>query len=424
MSREEFLGELEGLLADVPEDERKDALSYYYDYLDGADADEISERIAGLGTPKELADKIKLASDDTNVIEGEFTETGYSDRIDDTRDVPDKYTQVAEHDDNVSGEPEKKYNIFGLTITKSVLILIIILLVFIIPMIFSVLRGIGHIGRGIANGILGPVSITGEVISDIKDAFGGAANNGSIIAKESGNTVSSDGNLSKIDLGSAANIKKWDIDAGAVDFAIKESSDGNIYVEYDDRLKNEIKADSDTLKVKTENKKTATFDKRKVIVYVPDDMKLKDVDINAGAGLLVCEVSFEANDIDIELGAGEMQFDRVKTDKADIDLGAGKISFSEFIAKNADIKVAMGDLALSGDITGNLSLDCGMGNAALNLSSKESDHNYDYEVGMGNLSAGTVEISGIAGSREIDNNASSNYDVEVGMGNVSIAFKD
>ena len=157
---------------------------------------------------------------------------------------------------------------------------------------------------------------------------------------------------------------------------------------------------------------------------VPDDMKLKDVDINAGAGLLVCEVSFEADDIDIELGAGEMQFDRVKTDKADIDLGAGKISFSEFIAKNADIKVAMGDLALSGDITGNLSLDCGMGNAALNLSSKESDHNYDYEVSMGNLSAGSVEISGIAGSREIDNTASSNYDVEVGMGNVSIAFKD
>ncbi len=424
MSREEFLGELEKLLADLPEDERKDALSYYYDYLDGSDADEISERISSLGTPKELADKIRLASDDTNVIEGEFTETGYSDSIDDTRNVPDKYTQIAECDSDVSGGPEKKYNIFGITITKSVLILLIILLVFIIPMILSVLRGIGHIGRGIARGVFGPVSITSEVISDIKDAFSSAANSGSNTDKESDSAVSTSGNLSKVSLGAAANIKKWDIDAGAVDFTIKESSDGNIYVEYDSRLKTEIRADSDTLKVKTENKKSAAFDKRTVIVYVPDDMNLKDVDINAGAGILVCDVSFETDDMDLELGAGEMQFDKVKTGKADIDLGAGKISFTEFIAKNADIKVAMGDLALSGDITDSLSLDCGMGNAALNLSSKESEHNYDYKVGMGNLSAGSVEISGIAGSREINNNASSNYDVEVGMGNVSIAFKD
>ena len=118
MSRAEYLSELEKLLSDISSDEKQDALGYYYDYLDVDDVEDLEERMRSLGTPEELAAKIKLASSDTSVIDGEFTETGYSDSIDDTRDVPDKYTQVAESDNAVGDNGEPKYTIFGVKITK------------------------------------------------------------------------------------------------------------------------------------------------------------------------------------------------------------------------------------------------------------------------------------------------------------------
>ena len=58
MTRTEFLAALEQLLASLPEDERKDALAYYEDYLDAAGPDNQAQAIAELGTPEEVARKI------------------------------------------------------------------------------------------------------------------------------------------------------------------------------------------------------------------------------------------------------------------------------------------------------------------------------------------------------------------------------
>ena len=58
MTRTEFLAALEQLLASLPEDERKDALAYYEDYLDAAGPNNEAQAIAELGTPEEVARKI------------------------------------------------------------------------------------------------------------------------------------------------------------------------------------------------------------------------------------------------------------------------------------------------------------------------------------------------------------------------------
>ena len=51
MTRTAFLAALEQLLAPLPEAERKDALSYYEDYLDAAGPEKEAQAIAELGTP-------------------------------------------------------------------------------------------------------------------------------------------------------------------------------------------------------------------------------------------------------------------------------------------------------------------------------------------------------------------------------------
>ena len=58
MTRTEFLAALEQLLASLPDDERKDALAYYEDYLDAAGPEHEAQAIAELGTPEEVARKI------------------------------------------------------------------------------------------------------------------------------------------------------------------------------------------------------------------------------------------------------------------------------------------------------------------------------------------------------------------------------
>ena len=61
MSREEFLKELEYLLADLEEEEREEALDYYRDYLEES-GDLTPEEIAGrLGSPEKVAAEIKGA---------------------------------------------------------------------------------------------------------------------------------------------------------------------------------------------------------------------------------------------------------------------------------------------------------------------------------------------------------------------------
>ena len=58
MTRTAFLAALEQLLDPLPEAERKDALSYYEDYLDAAGPEKEAQAIAELGTPEEVAHKI------------------------------------------------------------------------------------------------------------------------------------------------------------------------------------------------------------------------------------------------------------------------------------------------------------------------------------------------------------------------------
>lgn len=61
MDRIEYMKELELLLANIPSDERDDAISYYNDYFDAGGAENEEATIKALGTPEELAATIKLA---------------------------------------------------------------------------------------------------------------------------------------------------------------------------------------------------------------------------------------------------------------------------------------------------------------------------------------------------------------------------
>lgn len=59
MNREEFLRQLEQLLRDIPESERREAMEYYQNYFEDAGPEREAEIIEELGSPYEVAESIK-----------------------------------------------------------------------------------------------------------------------------------------------------------------------------------------------------------------------------------------------------------------------------------------------------------------------------------------------------------------------------
>lgn len=94
MGRVEFLTELSGLLQDIPQEEREEALQYYADYFDEAGPEREQECIMELGSPAKVAVQIRegLGGD---MGAGEFTERGYHDaRFEEEQHIPDHYTEI------------------------------------------------------------------------------------------------------------------------------------------------------------------------------------------------------------------------------------------------------------------------------------------------------------------------------------------
>lgn len=150
MNRLEYMQELERLLADIPEEERIDAINYYNDYFDAGGEENEQETIAALGSPSQLASTIKLANTEAETIDGEFTETGYHDNLKSETHELDKYAQV---DATVENDKPWWKRLFG----SSNAVLIIILLVFASPILISLLAGAFSLIVGLLCGAFGVV---------------------------------------------------------------------------------------------------------------------------------------------------------------------------------------------------------------------------------------------------------------------------
>lgn len=79
MNKEEFLKELSLLLADIEEDDRKEALDYYNNYFDEAGKENEEKIISELGSPEKIAMEIKQSQIDSKSNNWEFSEKGYKD---------------------------------------------------------------------------------------------------------------------------------------------------------------------------------------------------------------------------------------------------------------------------------------------------------------------------------------------------------
>lgn len=137
-------------------------------------------------------------------------------------------------------------------------------------------------------------------------------------------------------------------------------------------------------------------------VTVPQDVQLRELDIELGGGELRSSGTLQCNSLELELGAGSIVLQDVRAaGECDLSVGAGSIELNGSLARGADI-------------------DCAMGSVVCRLTAVER---YDYEVscGMGSVLLDGSEFSGMGASGKSSTGAPVRYEVECGMGSVEIS---
>lgn len=227
------------------------------------------------------------------------------------------------------------------------------------------------------------------------------------------------GDIEKLILGS--DIRSLDIQAGGCEFYLLESEDENFYVEAWDTEKFQTFVSDNTLYLKTSKIYRLPHDgmKSQVILYVPEDLYLQEVQIEIGAGMFSADV-LAADRILLSVGGGSMNLEDVDASEISIAMGAGDVVIGEMEIQSLHADVGLGHLTATGDIRSQADIECAMGDVVLYLDGSKKDFNYRLECSVGNIMLDGSEYSGLARERFINNQADKNIGIRCSVGNVEV----
>lgn len=164
---------------------------------------------------------------------------------------------------------------------------------------------------------------------------------------------------------------------------------------------------------------------------IPKDSRFDEVDITLGAGELVVMGTLLAKEMDVEVGAGKVDLEKVETGDFSAEIGAGELIIDALNTKDCEVTVAMGSIAVeSGVISGEMDAEVDMGSMEFFLSDSYENHSYEIDCAMGETCIespeGMKSYSGLGRDiRLIGKNAgNSNYDLTCSMGSIYLSFEN
>lgn len=284
-----------------------------------------------------------------------------------------------------------------------------------------------------------------EVLENISESFSYGSHDG-MKTHEIVNSVTGGGDIDRLEVNGEAyynrayeehfpmeNIRNLDLDLGAGTLIIQEKdaidNTIDIYIQGVGKCRDYIENSESTLHVEgfqgiTHIIGTNIYKENCITIAIPAGCQFDEVELEIGAGVM--EVyNISTYEMEATVGAGELLLYNVETNEWSLDVGAGVVDTNTMTVRNdADIAVGMGNLIYYGSIMGNLDVECGMGNIEMELTGKETDHNYEIECGAGNIEIGGFSASALAMERKINNGAASTFEIECNMGSVNIWFRD
>ncbi len=158
--------------------------------------------------------------------------------------------------------------------------------------------------------------------------------------------------------------------------------------------------------------------KSNITIYLPEDFLAETAKLEIGAGDLQID-RLNADYLDIDAGVGDIKGEHLTAEKVRIDGGVGDLKLADINFIDANIQCGIGDMELNGILKGDNKLDCGIGDIDLELTGSKEDYNFNLDSGIG-----TIRVNGEKVSEENqDKNAEHSIKVDGGIGSVNIDFK-
>lgn len=254
----------------------------------------------------------------------------------------------------------------------------------------------------------------------------------------------------KLDL-TADTLRKLNIELGACELYVVESEDDHVWLDVSGNtryFRYLVEKGGSLQMVHTTGRGFWNWSNNKftpetkVYLYLPEGTMLNELDIEIGAGNME-SIGLQAQEINMEVGAGACEVDGLTaTEEIDLMVGAGRITLYSLrageldmevgagglyiddahVERETDLNLGVGNAELSGLFVGNMNLECNVGNVTLRLDDAETDHNYEIECSIGNVRVGSRSYTSLADDVLISNGSSSTYDIVCSMGEVSIEF--
>lgn len=189
------------------------------------------------------------------------------------------------------------------------------------------------------------------------------------------------------------NIESFKIDISNDDIEIKEGEKFEVKTNDPD-----VKFYHENSKVKIKTDKTFSWhlsnsSRGTIIIYLPNEFNISELDLNLGAGKIDIDKIF-VEILLMDLGAGTMTAKEINVyEKATINGGAGNINIYSGTINNLNLKLGAGNASIQSDLTGSNTLTTGVGKLNLGLSRSKDNYKFDINKGLGNIILNDFDVS-------------------------------
>lgn len=200
------------------------------------------------------------------------------------------------------------------------------------------------------------------------------------------------------------------VEAAGVEI-IEGDTEGSIYLaEAGKYIEWEQEIDDDTLKL-TIRKKKGTGN------------KISSWDSQAYRAVLVLPKGEEFHEMEINVGAGSVEADRITVNKLELEAGAGSISIGSGSVRELKIDSQAGSVIYTGKVDRELEVDCQAGSAEVYLSGTSEDFNYDLKVSMGSIEIDGTNYGGLDKEKILTNeDAWKKAELNCEVGSIELVF--
>lgn len=189
------------------------------------------------------------------------------------------------------------------------------------------------------------------------------------------------------------NIESFKIDISNDDIEIKEGEKFEVKTNDPD-----VKFYHENSKVKIKTDKTFSWhlsnsSRGTIIIYLPNEFNITELELNLGAGKIDIDKIF-VEILLMDLGAGTMTAKEINVyEKATINGGAGNINIYSGTINNLNLKLGAGNASIESDLTGSNTLTTGVGKLNLGLSQSKDNYKFDISKGLGNIILNDFDVS-------------------------------